>query len=679
MRRWRLSSTLLGAGATILVLAFLGIGAVLIMTSSFRSRLEQRTDETLLEQHIANRIQEGIYAQLVLARGAGNPGQAPERTEFYRLGARVHEAVREYLFQGLSNDERTQVERIEELHSELEVVAYGIFRLAADGALPAGAEALEGLVDRATRLSREVDRFTEMRLERHAEFKTQLSSGFRSLYLAMLAFGIALLGAFSGLFGLLRNRLLRPLAVLASAVRRLGAGDLDTRVAPHAQDELGAVAGSFNEMAASLKSARSGLERKNAELETTLSQLRSTQRDLVQSEKLNAMGRMLAGLAHELNNPLASVLGFGELLQAELADSTDPRVRSAAVELSAPLVAEARRARSLVRTLLDFTRQSGHDADAACDLGAVLRAAVRLRSYAFQQAGLTLLLESMADLRVRGDADRLQQVFLNLINNAFDSLNDRGTMLRIGAERTAEDRVTLVFEDDGSGMTAPESVFDPFYTTKPVGEGTGLGLTLVRRFIEDCGGRISCENRPDGGAMFTIDLILVEAEAAPSEGITPQVSAGHAGVAANGAAASAALPDRVAASVDHDGDVLRGRSVLVVEDEEPLRNLHERLLRKIGLRVLLAENGAEACEMLSAGSVDLVISDIKMPGEIDGLGLFEWLARNRPRLTERFIFVSGNLHEPHLAAMRAANPHRFLAKPFQTGDYFQRVREALQH
>jgi signal transduction histidine kinase len=447
--------------------------------------------------------------------------------------------------------------------------------------------------------------------------------------------------------------LLIAVDALKDGAERIGAGEFGHRIEILNQDELGEVATSFNQMASGLQVAQGELEVRNAELADTLGRLQEAQQELVQNEKLSAMGGMLAGLAHELNNPLASVLGYGELLHARLAESADPEIRAAGSELVEPLVGEAIRARVLVRDLLHFSRKSAPALEVV-DLGDAVRLAVNLRSYAFSQAGLSLVVDVQPGLAVRAEGQRLQQVFMNVLNNAFDALvGGGGTRLSIRAASPDAGWVVVEFEDDGPGLVQQERVFDPFYTTKAVGEGTGLGLTLVHRFVEEFGGSVTAFNGASGGACFVLRL--------PSA-VLPQ------------------KPDaqpsrrRVRAAVPHDGP---RRRVLVVEDEEALRNVQSRMLAKLDLDVLLASSGAEARELLGSGDVELVISDIKMPGEMDGVALFQWLNLNRPELAERFLFVTGDVHDPALLEMLASRPDRFLTKPFEMYEYMERVGQVL--
>jgi CheY-like chemotaxis protein/anti-sigma regulatory factor (Ser/Thr protein kinase) len=278
----------------------------------------------------------------------------------------------------------------------------------------------------------------------------------------------------------------------------------------------------------------------------------------------------------------------------------------------------------------------------------------RIRSYSFEQAGLALEIDDIPeDLCVVGDAQRLQQVLMNLVENSFDALVDEqaagngGTRrgVRIRALRRDDD-VDVLVEDDGPGFPDPDRSFEPFYTTKPVGEGTGLGLTLVHGFMEEFGGQVRAENRRNGGARVVLTFRRVEPCDRP--GVTPRT-------------APVATLDR--------SQPLR---VLVVEDEEALRTLQARLLRRVGATVELAAGGEEARTMLEHIDVDLVITDVKMP-DGSGLDLYAWATRERPDLTDRFLFVTGDVGDEAIAEFSRRRPDRFLSKPFHADDYVRRV------
>ncbi len=311
----------------------------------------------------------------------------------------------------------------------------------------------------------------------------------------------------------LTRTITRPLDALAAAMDRVRRNDLEVRLdVGRRRDEVGRMVEVFNAMVAELRESRRELRAYQEDLERMVAertqQLERAQARLVQSEKLAALGELVAGVAHELNNPLTSVLGYAQLLEAGELEGEDAR---RALEI---ILQEADRARRIVQNLLTFARQRAHERGPV-DVNAAIEQTVALRRYELERAGITFVLDLAADLPVvEGDLFQLQQVFLNLINNAAQAMAGGGGRIEIRTARVG-DRVRIEVADTGPGIP-PEHlhrIFDPFFTTKEVGQGTGLGLSISYGIVRDHGGEIYAENRPEGGARFTIEL-----PAAPGSG-----------------------------------------------------------------------------------------------------------------------------------------------------------------
>ncbi len=479
---------------------------------------------------------------------------------------------------------------------------------------------------------------------------------FSSLAAALLVAGFAV-GATLLTAGFLQRRVVAPLDALRLATAQIGLGNLDVRVPVAYDDEFRSFADGFNEMSSSLAQTRADLERRNASLSEALEQVRTAQHELVQSEKLGAIGRMTAGLAHELNNPLATVLGYSELLSVVLHDHPDTpaaELQSAYVE---PILQEARRSRLLVRSLLQFARRSDAEVGPVRLLDA-LHIATDLRKFAFDQAGVRLDTRDVPDVVVIAERQRLQAVFLNLMNNALDVMAARGHGTLTVRALVTEASVELLFDDDGPGLVEPARVFEAFYTTKGVGEGTGLGLALVSRFMESFGGNIAAENLPLGGARFVLNFTRASPDAAADE---------REGTSYKTPAHASPLPLRQAS---------RRQLVLVVEDEAPLQRLHRTLLARLDVDVCLADAVAPAKEMLAAHSFDVIISDVRMPGE-SGIDFYRWISETRPELTSRFLFVTGDAEAPDVIEVMLGRPDALLRKPFDAREYLSRVAQLL--
>ena len=240
-----------------------------------------------------------------------------------------------------------------------------------------------------------------------------------------------------------------------------------------------------------------------AQSEQSVENLKRLQAQFVQSEKLVSLGQLAAGAAHEINNPLAAILGFSDLL------ADDPTVPEKARATASKIRDQARRTKTLVGNLLSFARQVPAERT-LLDINTVVNNAVQLRALDLR-SGTTrveLQLESVLP-GVRGDGNQLMQVFFNIISNALEAMEAaKGGILTI---KTIRDRgnVVILFSDTGPGLKDPQRVFDPFYTTKPVGKGTGLGLSICFGIVQEHGGKILSYNRQEGGAVFRVELPAV--------------------------------------------------------------------------------------------------------------------------------------------------------------------------
>ena len=228
--------------------------------------------------------------------------------------------------------------------------------------------------------------------------------------------------------------------------------------------------------------------------------LRHTQEQLLQSEKMSAVGQLISGVAHELNNPLTAILGYAQLLETE-------QLGSRAADFVTKIFRQAQRTHRVVQSLLSFARQRKPQRYRV-DVRKVLDETLVLREYDLRVNGIQLERQIDSDLPgVIADPHQLEQVFLNIINNALDAMLERGKggMLRV-CVYAHSGKVHIEFQDSGPGIKEPNRIFDPFYTTKSVGKGTGLGLSICYGIIKEHGGDISAHNRQGGGASIEIHL-----------------------------------------------------------------------------------------------------------------------------------------------------------------------------
>ena len=230
----------------------------------------------------------------------------------------------------------------------------------------------------------------------------------------------------------------------------------------------------------------------------SVQELQRLQTQLVQSEKLASLGQLVGGAAHELNNPLTAMLGYSELLATT---NLSPEQRTLAEKVSQ----QAKRIRILVASLLSFAKQVPA-AKSSLDVNTIVETALKLCQAPARAANVQLVTKLADQLpRLQGDSNQLLQVFSHIINNAVHAMSERGGILTVST-LTDGNLVIVHFSDTGPGMTEPDRVFDPFYTTRPVGQGTGLGLSACYGIIHEHGGKISCRNKDEGGAIFIIEL-----------------------------------------------------------------------------------------------------------------------------------------------------------------------------
>jgi signal transduction histidine kinase len=233
----------------------------------------------------------------------------------------------------------------------------------------------------------------------------------------------------------------------------------------------------------------------------SLDNLKRLQMQFVQSEKLASLGLLVAGAAHEINNPLTAILGYSDLLVE------DPSIEERPHHLAEKIREQARRTKTLVTNLLSFARQVPREQRSLLDINSIVSSSLQLRRLELRGRNIRVELRTAAGLpAVRGDANQLLQVFFNIINNAVDAMEEVGSGTLTVRTLCERGDVLILLSDTGPGMREPRLVFDPFYTTKPVGKGTGLGLSICYGLVQDHDGQITCYNRPEGGATFRIAL-----------------------------------------------------------------------------------------------------------------------------------------------------------------------------
>jgi signal transduction histidine kinase len=371
---------------------------------------------------------------------------------------------------------------------------------------------------------------------------------------------------------------------------------------------------------------------------------RRTEETLRQTEKLASLGQLLAGVAHELNNPLSVIIGYATLLKRDASGSAAARIERIAT-------AADRCARIVTNFLAVARRRQPERGDT--DVNQVLRDAVALLAHQLAVDDVAVGLDLASALpMIRADAHQLHQVAVNLLANAQQAMlgRPRRVLTVVSRHDAAARRVTFSVSDTGPGIprSLRDRVFEPFYTTKPVGMGSGLGLSVCRGIVETHEGTIEVDDAPGGGARVTVSLPL----------------------AARGAVAAAVEPDAAA-------DLIRGKRVLIVDDEPLVAGLLAELLQGDGHDVEIAGNGRAALERLGGRGFDLIISDFKMP-VLDGAGLWEGLGRHDVRLRDRLIFISGDTLTAETRRFIASTGVLTVDKPFDPAQVRRVVQAVLR-
>ncbi|MEW9835227.1 hybrid sensor histidine kinase/response regulator [Mesorhizobium marinum] len=369
------------------------------------------------------------------------------------------------------------------------------------------------------------------------------------------------------------------------------------------------------------------------------------QRDaLHQTEKLAAIGSLLAGVAHELNNPLSVVLGQATMLEEELAGIA---AASATGARATQIRIAAERCARVVRSFMAIARQ--HKAEKrAVQAPALLDGAVELLSYGLRSNGVAVYRDYDGQMpEVFVDPDQLQQIVVNLIVNANQALQETEGSRAIEIRTFVGDdgHARIVVDDSGPGIpdALRAQIFDPFFTTKPMGVGTGIGLSISRGLAQSQGGQLGLVPSLLGGAAFELVLPL-----ATRNGGQVEQEAGDP------------APDIQPAT---------GLRALVVDDEPDIAKLVSEALSRQGYRSDLAGSGAEAQALISAtgGAYDAVICDLRMP-DVDGAALFQWIKAHHPALAGRVLFITGDSLGPAAGRFLAECGRPFLEKPFAPGD-----------
>ncbi len=367
------------------------------------------------------------------------------------------------------------------------------------------------------------------------------------------------------------------------------------------------------------------------------SRQKELEKQLIQSEKLSSIGQLVSGVAHELNNPLTAIMGYSQLL------SINKDLSEKTVDMAQKVQVSAERCKKIVENLLGFARRKPPE---KCEvyINELLDRTIELREYDLRVSNIEVKRKYQTNLRsTTGDPDQLQQVFLNLLNNAFDAMrkaNGEG-VLEVRTHESGEDFINIEFVDNGPGVeeSVQDKIFAPFFTTKPLGKGTGLGLSLSYGIMQVHGGSIGLDASYRGGAKFVVRIPIESVEPKSSCAFTP--------------------PEETEMSV--------ARRILLIDDEEQILECTKILLENHSFQVTTAENGTKAKVMLDGRKFDVVITDMRMPGDLDGKALYHLILKEKPELAHKIIFITGDTLDAETESFLAKVPNRCVKKPF-TGE-----------
>jgi signal transduction histidine kinase len=439
-----------------------------------------------------------------------------------------------------------------------------------------------------------------------------------------------------------------PLEQLHGMVREVRRGNLDVHAAVPDNVELGSVTTAFLAMASELREMRDSLEEK---VRQRAAQLEAAQKDLLRAAKLASLGQLVSGVAHEINNPLTSILGFSEVILAK------PKIEPAARSQIQTIRDEALRLKHLVANLSQFARRTPRQTH-RIDLRSIPDRLLELRAY--QLAANNIHLDYRRAPRpvwIQGDRDALLQLMLQLVLNAEQAIRDQRETgeIRLSCESTGGSAVLSV-HDNGCGMPPEmrEHIFDPFFTARPTQQGTGLGLSVCHAIVQQHGGEVTVESEVGQGTTICVRLPL-----------SPKESDASQKPADKDAETEPATPQGKTRSS------LASRRFLVIDDEPDILELISEVISDSGSKVVTLQDSTRLEAILNDTPFDAVLCDLKMPGR-DGLSVLRTLREKYPALARHFLLMTGNLADADKASVDLEGVP-ILPKPFT----LVRLREML--
>lgn len=510
----------------------------------------------------------------------------------------------------------------------------------------------------------------------------------RLLYVLLVALGLYPIGTMVWLRRAQERSIWQPLDQLYGMVMEVKKGNLKVTGEIPETVELGTVTAAFLSMAEELADMRDSLEEK---VRLRASQLEAANRDLLRAAKLAALGQLVSGVAHEINNPLTSILGFSEVVLSR------PGLEASLRSQLQTIRTEAIRLKHLVANLSTFSRRAPQNFS-HIDLRTVPDHLLQLRSYQLSANNIRVSYDRPVNpVWVNADGEQLLEVLLHLVLNseqAIRSVRDKGE-IRLACE-ACDGQARVTVEDDGCGMPEDvrENIFDPFFTTKPTGRGTGLGLSIAHTIVHQHGGKLSIESALGAGTSIEISLPLIEnveehsirpsgnlqlpashgARVKPSLMVAsaPNLSQTEAPVQLRAHLAPVEASNQklplLAEKPSHAAEAAR---ILAIDDEPEILSLVSVVLGKTGAQVVTLQDSTLLDSVIDENHFDAVLCDLKMPGQ-DGLAVLRRLREKRPELARHFLLMTGNLADADKALIELEDVP-ILPKPFTLG----RLREML--
>jgi len=391
-----------------------------------------------------------------------------------------------------------------------------------------------------------------------------------------------------------------------------------------------------------LQEAKESSIRLQDALEQQSERLDQARQQIIRSDKLSALGQLIAGVAHELNNPLTAIIGRAQIMLGEV------KGEKALKDLE-QIARQGQRAAKIVQNLLSFARQASPEKQLS-DIHEILQKVLEMLEYDFRVNDIEVKTDLDPDLpRTMVDASQIQQVFVNIVNNAHQAMKEQEHAGRLTVRtQRLEDRLMVEFSDTGPGIDAEHAghIFEPFFTTKPASQGTGLGLSISYGIVQAHGGCIDVRSGQGEGVTFVIELPIIEGP-------------------------SATFVDKTQESRDTKLNIPR---VLVIDDEETIDELITEILSGEGCQVDSVTTGELALQKMKEQTYDLVVCDIRMPG-MDGREVYSRVERSKPQLAKKFLFVTGDISEQTRTFLEETD-RPYLMKPFTMNAFLEAAKQA---